>query len=214
MEVLKPLVSKTLGYGILAGACVTKVPQISNILKAASADGLSATSVEVEMIALITHAGFGYIMGLEFNMYGEAAVLLAQNIFLLWLIYTYSKAPLYRKGLVLSAVAVSIGSITAGVISKQLIALMFEGNKYIVMAARVPQIYQNLKTKATGQLSSVTCAINFLGCAIRIFTTIQQGGGSTMLGTYIISGILHGLLIMQIWMYSSRYTVSKKDKAT
>lgn len=51
---LKMIISKGLGYGILLGSLMLRVPQILKILQAKSAEGISPTS---EILALL--AGFG-----------------------------------------------------------------------------------------------------------------------------------------------------------
>lgn len=48
-----------------------------------------------------------------------------------------------------------------------------------------------LQTKDTGQLSIVTYAANTLGCIARIFTSYQDGGGVSMIRSFLIGDILH-----------------------
>ena len=86
-----------LGYGILAGSCfVVKMPQVLKMLQARSAEGLSAFSFEMEQLGLAIHTSYGFIRGLPFNAFGEAAILLVQNTGLLGLLYFYTGAPLLR----------------------------------------------------------------------------------------------------------------------
>lgn len=49
--------SQVLGYAIIVGACVTKVPQIRVITSGRSAAGLSALSFELEAVGLLVHMG-------------------------------------------------------------------------------------------------------------------------------------------------------------
>ena len=49
----------------------------------------------------------------------------------------------------------------------------------------------HLQTKDTGQLSIVTYAANTLGCIARIFTSYQDGGGVSMIRSFLIGDILH-----------------------
>lgn len=44
----------------------------------------------------------------------------------------------------------------------------------IVIASRLPQIWESFKNKSTGQLSFITWFLNFGGSVARIFTTIQE----------------------------------------
>eukprot|EP00798_Chlamydomonas_sp_ICE-L_P000878 gene878-5708_t len=96
-EIIKTLISKLLGYGILAGSLGVKVPQVKNILQNKSAEGLSALSAELELIGLAIHASYGYLKGLAFNTYGEVVIVGVQSAFILGLIYHYSKASSFRR---------------------------------------------------------------------------------------------------------------------
>lgn len=75
----------------------------------------------------------------------------------------------------------------AGHVSMPLISGMYDLNNFILMGARLPQIAKNFAAKSTGQLSIITYAANTLGCIARLFTTVQEGGGSAMLRSYMLS---------------------------
>jgi len=201
-ELVKALVSKGLGYGILAGACITKLPQIGNVLRAGSAAGLSALSTELEVVGLSIHTAYGALNDLPFSAYGEASILCAQSIFLLALIYKWSKAPLPR---VLAMIAL-LGSFGAGLVTghigRDIIRVAFDANNLVFMAARVPQIISNFRAKATGQLSLVTCGINVVGCVVRIYTSLAENAGAAMVRQYAISLALNAALVLQILLYA------------
>ena len=63
-----------LGYGILAGSTLVKVPQVANVLRAASAAGLAPLSFELETIGLLIAVSYGFLMGLPFSAFGETVV--------------------------------------------------------------------------------------------------------------------------------------------
>jgi hypothetical protein len=85
--------------------------QVANVLRARSAEGLSALSFELESWGLLVHATYGYLKGLSFSAYGEAVMMLAQNVLLLALIYRYARMPASRA----MAVAVVAASVVAAV---------------------------------------------------------------------------------------------------
>ena len=87
---------QALGYAIIAGAAIVKVPQILTVMRSKSAEGLTFMSFELENVAFSIHMAYGFLMGLPFSAFGEAVLILAQNTFLLALIYYYAKAPLTR----------------------------------------------------------------------------------------------------------------------
>lgn len=87
---------QALGYGIVAGASLLKVPQILGVLRSRSAAGLNLASFELENIGYSIHTAYGFILGLPFSAFGEAVIILLQNTLLLSIIYYYARAPLWR----------------------------------------------------------------------------------------------------------------------
>ena len=59
---LKKSISKVLGYGIIAGACVVKVPQIYNFVRAGSVDGLSPASAYLELLGYLLVSIFHIVL--------------------------------------------------------------------------------------------------------------------------------------------------------
>eukprot|EP01026_Neomeris_dumetosa_P000165 TRINITY_DN10042_c0_g1_i5.p1 TRINITY_DN10042_c0_g1~~TRINITY_DN10042_c0_g1_i5.p1 ORF type:complete len:155 (+),score=11.77 TRINITY_DN10042_c0_g1_i5:76-540(+) len=99
MDVLSLLISKGLGYAILVGASIVKIPQIVAIMSSGSAEGLSALSFELEIIGYSIGASYGYLKGLPINTYGEAIAIQLQNIYLLLMVYQYNKVSVQRRTL-------------------------------------------------------------------------------------------------------------------
>jgi mannose-P-dolichol utilization defect protein 1 len=85
--------------------------QVANVLRAQSAEGLSALAFELESWGLLVHATYGYLKGLPFSAYGEAVMMLAQNVLLLALIYKFARMPVSRA---LAAAVVAVSAV-AGV---------------------------------------------------------------------------------------------------
>ena len=85
-----------MGYAIVAGESLLKVPQIIGILNSGSASGLNQASFELENIGYSIHTAYGFVLGLPFSAFGEAVIILVQNTFLLAIMYYYTKAPLWR----------------------------------------------------------------------------------------------------------------------
>jgi len=75
----------------------------------------------------------------------------------------------------------------AGQVPMPVISHMYDLNNFILMGARLPQIAKNFANRSTGQLSIITYAANTLGCIARLFTTVQEGGGSAMFRSYMLS---------------------------
>lgn len=59
---------------------------------------------------------------------------------------------------------------------------------FVVLAGRAPQIAANFAAKSTGELSQTTQVLMSAGSVARIFTTVQEGGSSSMIGAYLVRG--------------------------
>ncbi|CAN1163927.1 Mannose-P-dolichol utilization defect 1 protein homolog 2 [Linum perenne] len=79
-DCLLPLISKLLGYAIVAASTTVKLPQILKIVKHRSVRGLSVVGFELEVIGYTIALAYCLRTGLPFSAYGEYAFLLIQGI--------------------------------------------------------------------------------------------------------------------------------------
>ncbi|XP_020261684.1 mannose-P-dolichol utilization defect 1 protein homolog 2-like isoform X3 [Asparagus officinalis] len=159
-DCLLPLISKILGYLIVAGSTTAKLPQIYKILKHNSARGLSVAAFELEVVGLTISLAYCLHKGIPFSAYGELYFLLIQAIVLVAIIYYYSQpvgAKVWMKALLYCAVALTI---LAGQIDPILFEALFASKHAVFFSARVPQIWKNYTNKSTGELSFLTCFMN------------------------------------------------------
>ena len=110
--------SQALGYGIVAGASLLKVPQILSVLNSGSAAGLNLASFELENIGYSIHTAYGFVLGLPFSAFGEAVIILLQNTILLSIIYYYARAPLWRGFLMLVLTAFGGYFVLSGIVAE------------------------------------------------------------------------------------------------
>ena len=84
-SLLSSLASKVLGYCIVAGASVIKLPLIINVLRAAKGVdlGISLVSLEIETFAFGVTLANMLNTGLPFSAYGELVFVMIQNNLLL-----------------------------------------------------------------------------------------------------------------------------------
>ena len=249
--ILQALISKVLGFGIVAGSTIVKLPQVLAVVRAHSADGLSPLAFELETLGLAIAATYGVIQKLAFSAYGESVVrsasihshacihltlqtqqtshnktnqaLLIQNIALLLLIYRYQARSSTRTALLFAFLAVWGGAFSSGSLSPPLVSSLYDLQNGILLASRLPQIYQSFRARSTGQLSIITYALNTAGAAARIFTTSQEkNAGAAMLRGAVISTLLNAIMVAQIVGYgdaaqkhsSSKSGGARKKKAT
>lgn len=57
-----------------------------------------------------------------------------------------------------------------------------------LLKGRAPQIAANYANKSTGELSMMTQVLMSAGSVARIFTTVQEGGSTSMIGAYVVRG--------------------------
>jgi mannose-P-dolichol utilization defect protein 1 len=81
------LIAKVLGYLILCGSVLLKAPQIYNILQSQTVDGLSATSLYLELPTTITTMVYNIQKNNPFSSYGETALIAGQNIIIVGLLW-------------------------------------------------------------------------------------------------------------------------------
>ncbi|XP_072983256.1 mannose-P-dolichol utilization defect 1 protein homolog 2 [Typha latifolia] len=209
-DCLLPLISKLLGYCIVAASTTVKVPQILKILKHNSVRGLSVAAFELEVVGYTIALAYCIHKGLPFSAYGELAFLLIQAIILVGIVYKYSQ-PLgtktWIKALLYCAVAPTVLS---GQIDPVLFEALYASQHAIFFFARVPQIWKNFTNKSTGELSFLTCLMNFAGSLVRVFTSVQEKAPvSVVLGS--VSGIImNGTILSQILIYQKPQV--KKEK--
>ncbi|KAJ7958196.1 mannose-P-dolichol utilization defect 1 protein-like 2 [Quillaja saponaria] len=211
-DCLLPLISKLLGYAIVAASTTVKLPQILKILKHRSVQGLSMISFELEVVGYTIALAYCLHKGLPFSAYGELVFLLIQALILITIIYYYSQ-PLGTKTWIRPLLYCALApTVLAGQIDPLLFEALYASQHAIFLFARIPQIWENFSNKSTGQLSFLTSLMNTAGSMVRVFTSIQEKAPtSVLLGSVI--GIGTNLTILsQIIMYQKPH--AEKEKKT
>lgn len=209
-DCLLPLISKILGYLIVAGSTTVKLPQIIRILKHNSVRGLSVAAFELEVVGYTIALSYCLHKGLPFSAYGELAFLLIQAILLVAIIYYYSQplgAKVWTKALLYCAVAPTV---LAGQINPVLFETLYASQHAIFFLARVPQIWENYTSKSTGELSFLTCFMNVAGSVARVFTSIQENAPTSMIMGSVLSVLTNGTILSQILLYRKAPTQKEK----
>uniref|UniRef100_A0A7N0TPG1 Mannose-P-dolichol utilization defect 1 protein homolog n=1 Tax=Kalanchoe fedtschenkoi TaxID=63787 RepID=A0A7N0TPG1_KALFE len=202
-ECLLPLLSKILGYCIVAASTTVKLPQILKILKHGSVRGLSVISFELEVVGYTIALAYCLHKQMPFSAYGELAFLLIQAIILVAVIYYYSQPTgikAWIRPLLYCAVAPTI---LAGQIDPVLFEALYASQHAIFFVARIPQIWKNFRSKSTGELSFLTFFMNFAGGLVRVFTSIQEKAPTSVLMGSILGIVLNGTLLSQILVYQT-----------
>lgn len=193
------LLSKFLSSAILLGSVAVKLPQVFNIVSTKNVVGLSPQAFYSEVPLATLSVLYSYRLGYAFTSYGESVMVLIQNMILVYLLWVYMQPkPSAAHKLSVLAVFVAVGVVAYHLPAEYLYVLP-NINLALMMYARVAQIVNNFRQGTTGQLSSITTGLTFIGSVARIFTTMTEAGGDILLlASFGISTALSGTLLFQV----------------
>ena len=214
---IKATISKLLGYAIITGACVVKVPQIIAFLRSKSVKGMSRGAVYFDLLAYLLTAGYHILHGNPFSAYGETVIITVQSIVIVLLMWTYDFPGTTHSSVVTALLAVA-ASVPFGLPFEQLKYVLFASTSLLILS-RLQQIWANLSAGTTGQLAFLTLFMNFAGAAARIFTSSQEVKEKEVLISNAISTLLNLILVLQYVYYNflaskSASKVAEKPAAT
>jgi mannose-P-dolichol utilization defect protein 1 len=209
---LKMIVSKGLGYAILAGALLLRVPQIQKILSAGSGKGISILSELLSLVAIFGTFSYGYLKRFPVSAYGDSFFIYVQSVIILLLILFYDKQ--FLGILVLLPLVVALtGGLFMGLIPANVILSLNGLSIGLGTASRLYQAFLNYQNASTGTLSAITLWLQFIGCVARIFTSLQETGDFTMILGFVIASISNGILVAQLVYYWNSAAAEKDIKA-
>lgn len=142
-------------------------------------------------------------MGSPFSVYGENFLLLAQNLVIVFLLWTYEHDTPSSTKVLVSAVTIGLlGYLyTDTYVPEHIWALLMNLQFIMLSYARIPQILQNFRTKSTGQLALITFALNFAGNCARLFTFLKETSDALNTLTAVLAALLNFVLVAQILLY-------------
>ena len=198
VECLKMATSRLLGYSIIFASSLVKLPQLVKIFAAGSSAGLSFVGTFLELLAVTFNASYSYAKQFPFSAWGEAIFLLVETALIAFFILWYNKQ--------------GTGAVLFATVFTALVAILLQMNAaslWYLQAFNVPlavigkllQAKNNLAQKHTGQMSAVTVFALFLGCVVRIFTSIQETGDQIVIATYAAASLANFVLVLQIFYY-------------
>jgi mannose-P-dolichol utilization defect protein 1 len=208
---LRLLVSKALGYGIVLGASMVKLPQILKIWYSKSTYGISLVGMLMETYCYLFTTLYNVQYGHPFSSYGEALFMSLQNLVILSFIFYFSRNP---YGFVYSMLAYGLmwWILSSGIIGNVGFLILQLVTTLIFSLSRLPQITRNYLQKNTGQLSAITTIALFAGSAARIYTTWMEIQDRLVLISFLMSFVLNWILVFQIGYYWKTHPSSMKQK--
>ncbi|XP_003742114.1 mannose-P-dolichol utilization defect 1 protein [Galendromus occidentalis] len=197
---LKLALSKCLGYGMILGGSLVKLPQILKILNAKSATGLSVAAVISDLAGVTATTAYSFAQKFPFSAYGEGAFLMLETALILLL-------ALHYQGRTLMAAVFALIYFTACFISFSdtlPMGILWWGQVLAaptVISGKLWQARENFYAGHTGQLSMITMSLLLLGCLARIFTSITETNDQIMILSYGFAALANALLVIQILIY-------------
>ena len=206
-------IGKAVGYAIVGGSAILKLPQIINILKAGSSKGIPASSYYFETIVFVNTLGNARHQQLAFSEYGENAIIIVQNVVVILLIYNYDKTIGIGEKLLFVASMSSYATWLLMDTSVPEEAWPFVTSSCILCncMSRMPQIYSNFSNKSTGVLSFVTFFLAFAGSMARFVGVLFASDDIMFVSQFGISASLNTIIICQFLLYWNS-SDDKKDK--
>lgn len=207
---LKMTIIKLLGYAIVVGSSIVKLPQVIKIFKAKSGEGISLLGMTLELLAIST--SWAYCVGYEFpfSSYGESVFLAIQTSLIAAMVLAFSG----KSAHALAFMSIYVGLMAFGLspaAPKELLKTLQAGNILLVLCSKMIQVTANFRNGSTGQLSVITQFLLFVGALIRVLTTISETGDMMVLTSYLISGVLNGVILAQIFYYWKSASQSPED---
>lgn len=216
-ECFKLIVIKSLGYGIIFGSTMVKLPQLLKLLAAKSGLGVSLPAVLLEILALTFSSSYSYANGFPFSAWGEALFILFMTSLIAFLIiyYDINKGKAFLFMMMFTTV---FAVLMSGHVPMQLLWLGQAAALPLIISSKLVQAWSNFRNGHTGNLSALTIILIFIGSTTRIMTSIQETGDQLIILGFMLSSIINMILVLQMFYYWKntnkfiRKNLAKKDK--
>jgi mannose-P-dolichol utilization defect protein 1 len=199
------MLSAMLAYVIVVGSSILKLPQLYNVLRSRSADGVSLSSLLIEAAGYSIITSWGVARGLDFKDYGEGVIITVQLFVLILLVGSFQRRMTYVAAVYGPILAVGL-CLAAGMVPRNIHEAMLSLQIILGLIARFPQIYSNHKRKDTGELALLTFFFAFGGCGARFVTTFfnvpWEKGKAMLMLQFFVATILNFVVVAQIVWYS------------
>jgi len=205
----KAALSKCLGLGIIVGSVLVKVPQIIKLYRNKSGEGISMSSVTLDLTAITIYMSYSFVKGFPFTAWGDTSFLAVQTLIVGVQVLYYGGSA--AKGAVYASLySVVCYIMMSGVTPIDVLWTLQGVNIPILMMGKLTQAYANYKNGHTGQLSAITVFMLFFGALARIFTSIQETGDFMAIITYVASSFANTVLVVQLLYYWNVDITKKK----
>lgn len=208
---IRSALSKGLGFGIVGGSLLVKLPQVIKVWHSKSAVGISLVNVCMDLFAVTANVVYSYSSQFPFSSWGDSLFILFQTLLIVILVFYYNISKRAASAFAFIYCSLLFFLVSDIVPNSFLwnaqfisIPLMFYG--------KMTQCYVNQQNKSTGQLSMATCILLFLGSSVRVFTSIQETGDSLLIWSFALASLANFVIVTQFYLYKSGSPVKTKKK--
>ncbi|BEJ05155.1 hypothetical protein CcaverHIS641_0209720 [Cutaneotrichosporon cavernicola] len=191
VECLKYALSKGLGFGIVLGGSIVKVPQIMKIVRSGSARGLSLSAYILETASYAISLAYASRSRFPFSTYGENFFITIQNIIITLMILHYNKP----KGSTYAGLGRSLSSSHTATRRRVVFGAA------IIAASCLYLWNETLCPMSIRNLSAFAVFSALLGCLARLFTTKQEVNDPLIFWGFAGAALLNFVLVLQMLMF-------------
>ncbi|KAM5316165.1 solute carrier family 66 member 3 [Glossophaga mutica] len=177
-------------WSTLAVCAALKLPQISALLAARSARGLSLPSLLLELAGFLVFLRYQCYYEYPLLTYLEYPILIAQDVILLLCVFHFNGS-VYRVVPYLALFAASWFGLT---LQKWIIDLAMHFCTVISAASKFAQLQCLWKSRDSGAVSALTWVLASYTCATRIITTLMTTNDLTVLTRFVV------MLALNLWV--------------
>ncbi|XP_037605326.1 mannose-P-dolichol utilization defect 1 protein-like [Sebastes umbrosus] len=205
---LKFVMNRIVGFWILLDAFLAPLPQLLKILWRRSAEGLSLTSVLLQLYAFSCPVVYAVANNFPLFAWGERLFTLAQTAAIVFLILHHRGETLTGLLFLLAygGVMFLLGSYAAAAVA----SVMHASSLAALIGSKVFQAGTNYCSGHTGQLSSLSVFLSWAGSLGAVYVSLQDTGGSFITLSHTLYACLSGVLLAQVLCYSSSIATAKK----
>lgn len=214
-ECMKIFIAKSLGYGIVVGASLVKLPQVFKILGAKSGVGITIFGVLLELMAITFNACYSYRNNFPFSAWGEAVFLAIETALIAFLVMWFAGGKGKALTFVLLYSAVTYILTHPTIVPRDIMWYLQSTVLPLAVTGKLIQAFKNFKAQHTGQLSAVTAWAILAGSITRIFTTIQETGDLLTAVTFAFAASANAIIALQVlyyWKSTQKFMEKGKKK--
>jgi len=212
---VKAPVAVALGWLMVVGGSIYRIPQILKIHRARSAEGINLTSALLSSATTCFTFAHSSNAGYPFNTYGESIPQFATQVVIILQTLRYSKGystskliqHLFAHLLFLGAASRAKMLLGSTVGSASLTAMQ-ASTPVLEVIEKLPQLVQTWRIRSTGEISVVTVLLAFTGKIIRLYTSLRQLRHDPLaFAPFAIGTILTGTQLGQLLAYGNRRAI-------